>query len=262
MFVRGLAKSAVTVLWTICLIPFQLLALPTSHRAAALIPRLYHLGAARILGLRITVQGLPSSGTCVLYVANHASWLDIVALGSILETGFVAKSEVANWPGFGLLAKLQQSVFVDRKRHQTRSGIARVSDHLVAKNRLVLFAEGTSNNGVVVLPFQSSYFVVAEEENLTNLCVQPVSITYTRRAGFPLVRSAMPAIAWYGDMYLLPHLWQMFCDGGPIDVTLTFHPPADFQASNSRKALAWSCYETVSDGVGLARRKSGLEAGS
>ena len=130
MFLRGVVKSTLTIFWTGLLLPLQLLALKTSSPLARHLPLLYHRGAARILGLHITISGQPCTTDPVLYVANHASWLDIVALGSILKAGFIAKSEVATWPGFGLLAKLQQSIFVDRSRHQIRNGTDQVSAHL------------------------------------------------------------------------------------------------------------------------------------
>jgi len=260
---RGLVKSVLTLTWTAFLLPVQFLALKFCDPVAGLIPRLYHRGAARILGLHISVQGQPLIEPRVLYVANHASWLDIVALGSVLEAGFIAKSEVASWPGFGLLAKLQQSIFIDRRRSQIQIGTQMVSRHLVTGKRLILFAEGTSNDGVRILPFQSSFFAVAGQgPSSENVPVQPVSISYTRRAGLPVIRGDMPAIAWYGDMFLLPHLWRMFCEGGRIDVTVHFHPQADHQKFNSRKALARYCYDKVNDGVMESRRGRSPKAGS
>ena len=260
---RGLVKSVLTLTWTAFLLPVQIVALKLSDPLATWIPRLYHRGAALILGLHVSIKGQPMREPRVLYVANHASWLDIVALGSILEAGFIAKSEVASWPGFGFLAKLQQSIFIDRRRSQIRIGTDMVSKHLASGKRLVLFAEGTSNDGVRILPFQSSFFAVAAPGSSSeNVPVQPVSISYTRRAGLPVVRNDLPGIAWYGDMSLLPHLWRLFCDGGRIEVTLHFHPQADHQENQSRKALARYCYNKVNEGVMESRRQMPSKAGS
>ena len=261
MWLRGLVRSVVAVGWTVGLLPVQLLALRTSPALARQIPKIYHRGACRILGLKISVRGRPSSEGPVLYAVNHASWLDIVVLGSVLETGFVAKKEVATWPGIGLMAKLQGTIFVDRSRHKTRSGTTRVSEHLARGHRLVLFPEGTSNDGVSILPFRSSFFSAAEQLSDNNgLQVQPVSLTYLRRAGFPILRSGMPSVAWYGDMALAPHLWRLFCGSGSIEVVLDFHPQADTRLHKSRKALARHCYEMVSDGAARTRQGSVSEA--
>ena len=263
MVFRGVIKTFATLGWTSLLLPLQLFALRTGGSLADRIPKIYHRGAARILGLQVTVRGEPSRAAPVLYVANHASWLDIVALGSVLEAGFVAKTEVASWPGFGLLAKLQRSVFINRDRHKTRSGINLVSEYMGQGRRLILFPEGTSNDGINLLPFRSSFFAVAEPlQSDSPVPVQPVSISYVRRARLPLVRSRMPAIAWDGDMTLLPHLWQMFCEGGHTEVVLEFHPEADFRQFSSRKALARHCHDRVSSGLSRARQAVPSHPGS
>jgi 1-acyl-sn-glycerol-3-phosphate acyltransferase len=54
----------------------------------------------------------------LLIVANHSSWLDISVITSLAPVVFVAKSEIARWPFFGWLAKLQRTVFVERDRRQ------------------------------------------------------------------------------------------------------------------------------------------------
>jgi 1-acyl-sn-glycerol-3-phosphate acyltransferase len=66
--------------------------------------RLWHRGCCRIAGLQVRVRGTPAVGAPTLFVANHVSYLDIVVLGSLVDAGFVAKSEVAAWPLVGLLA--------------------------------------------------------------------------------------------------------------------------------------------------------------
>ena len=63
--------------------------------------------------------GAPTTERPVLFAANHISYTDITVLGSVIPGSFIAKAEVANWPFFGWLAKLQRSVFVDRKMRST-----------------------------------------------------------------------------------------------------------------------------------------------
>jgi lyso-ornithine lipid O-acyltransferase len=260
MWLRGAARSAGVLAWTLLLLPIQILFLTISkivafHRWPYMVPGLYHRGAAKIIGLRVTISGDAITDAPVLYVANHLSWLDIIALGSVLDAGFVAKKEVASWPGFGLLARLQGSVFVDRSRQKTKSETIRISAIMASGRSLVLFPEGTSSDGTEILPFRSSFLSVAEQSSkLSILHVQPVSITYVRRAGIPLEDADMPGIAWYADMTLLPHLWQFFCASGRTDVTLSFHPQADLTDLKSRKALAQYCQGAVAEGVARARR--------
>src|SRR5207302_11189130 len=117
------------------------------------------------------------------FAVNHISYLDITVLGSLLAVSFIAKREVAGWPLFGWLARLQRSVFIDRQVRTTREQRDTIATRLAAKEALVLFAEGTSSDGHRVLPFKSALFSVAdpgaEERANRSLSVQPVSIAYT-----------------------------------------------------------------------------------
>ena len=90
-----------------------------SRRAARWLPFAYHRLLCRLLGITITTQGaLPKRPA--LLVANHVSWLDIPVLSAIMPVSFIAKREVGTWPLFGLMAKLQRTVFIDReRRHKT-----------------------------------------------------------------------------------------------------------------------------------------------
>src|SRR5262249_24991833 len=121
------------------------LAMAAKSRLLDLIPPIYHRFCCWLLDLHIEVHGSMSAVRPTLFVCNHSSYLDISVLGSIIRGSFVAKSEVADWPVFGFLAKLQRTVFVDRQRRTTsyhqRDQLARRLD---AGDNLILFPEGTS----------------------------------------------------------------------------------------------------------------------
>ena len=229
---------------TLPLMPVQAVLLRLSPRAARMLPHRYHGLVARLLGIRISVTGkLPKSGPLLL-APNHVSWLDIVVLSAVAPVSFIAKREVAGWPFFGWLAKLQRSVFVDRdKRHKTGAAHDELSERLKSGDVLVLFAEGTSHNGSAVLPFKSSFFAAAERLDVP---VMPVSLVYTGVYNLPLTRRWRPLFAWYGDMELAPHLWQALLTG-PIEVNVVCH--AELPPHSSRKALAQKAETTVRRGV-------------
>ncbi|MEL6648799.1 MAG: lysophospholipid acyltransferase family protein, partial [Pseudomonadota bacterium] len=111
----------------------------------------------RILGLRQTVDGQIMAQNGAL-VANHSSWLDIFALNGATPLYFVSKSEVASWPGIGLLAKITGTVFIARERKQARAQQNLFEARLKAGHRLVFFPEGTSTDNFRVLPFKSTLF--------------------------------------------------------------------------------------------------------
>lgn len=249
---RGALRLTVYLLWTLLLIPLQALAVARNWRLCRTLPAFYHGACARLIGLDVVVRGQRADGP-VLFVSNHSSYLDIIVLGSRIPGSFVAKSEVGSWPFFGLLARLQRTVFVERK---ARASVDKQRDdigsRLDAGDSLILFPEGTSSDGNRTLPFKTALFAVAARRiDGRPLTVQPVSIAATRLDGIPMGFAFRPFYAWYGDMDLAPHLWQAFRLGG-MTVEVEFHPPVTIDGFSSRKALAEHCHRVISDGVASA----------
>ncbi len=241
--------------WTVLLMPVQALGLALRRQWTASLPRFYHRWCCRILGLRVRRIGRPTPARPVLFAANHVSYLDITALGSLLAVSFIAKREVARWPLFGWLARLQRSVFIDRQARSTQEQRDRIAGRLAGNEALVLFAEGTSGDGNRILPFKSALFSVADTKALDRpggeIAVQPVSIAYTRLDGMPIGRRLRPLFAWYGSMSLAPHLWTLL-GLGTVEVVVEFHRPTTLAECGSRKALARYCEERAAAGMASA----------
>jgi 1-acyl-sn-glycerol-3-phosphate acyltransferase len=245
---RALIRLILFLGWTALLIPVQMLALVFDRRAVRRIPVFYHRNVCRLLGVRIVSRGAISHTRPTLFVCNHSSYLDIMVMGSVVEGSFVSKAEVARWPLFGTLAKLQRTVFIDRRSSQVVNHRDEIGARLAAGDNLFLFPEGTSTDGNRVLPFRSALFSVAEREvNGTPLCVQPVSIAYTRLDGIPLGRALRPLYTWFGDMDLPAHMWTML-GLGHLTIEVQFHEPTTIAAFGSRKALAVYAQEKVAAG--------------
>ncbi len=241
------------LLLTVSLMPAQWLAIRTSRRAAVAIPLFYHRWCLAILGLRVERHGERSPVQPTLYIINHCSYLDIGVLGSLIGGCFVAKAEVAGWPLFGWLAKLQRTVFVDRQR---RAGTAGQRDEIAGRledgDSLILFPEGTSSDGNRILPFKSALFSVAERRVAGRpVTVQPVTIAYVRLDGIPIGHGLRPFYAWYGDMDLGRHLWKV-AGMGDCTVSVEFHPTVTIDDFGSRKALATHCREAIVRGMDRA----------
>jgi lyso-ornithine lipid O-acyltransferase len=237
--------------WTLPLMPVQALGLLLRQPWVSAFPRLYHRWCCRILGLRVRRIGKPATVGPVLFAANHISYLDITVFGSLIAGSFVAKREVAGWPLFGWLAKLQRSVFIDRQVRSTVEQRDSIAGRLAAKEALILFPEGTSGDGNRVLPFKSALFSVADRAGSDSLVVQPVSIAYTRLDGMPIGRVLRPLFAWYGGMAMAPHLWTVL-GLGKIEVIVEFHRPTSLAECGSRKLLARYCQERVAAGLEAA----------
>jgi 1-acyl-sn-glycerol-3-phosphate acyltransferase len=185
----------------------------------------------------------------VLIASNHASWLDIPVLSAVTPVSFIAKEEVNGWPFFGSLARLQRTLFVNReRRHTTGNSRKEIQQRLKAGDTLVLFPEGTSSDGVHVLPFKSAFFGAIESPDIS---VQPVTIAYTGHRNLPMDRRLRPAYAWYGDMDLPPHLWRALATG-PIEVTVICHKPLFIGPGMDRKALARRAENLVRQGLAEA----------
>ena len=248
-----------------CVVQSICLLLP--GRLASIVPMIYHRVCCWLLDLHIESRGAISKDKPTLFVCNHSSYLDITVLGSLIRGSFVAKAEVAGWPLFGFLAKLQRTVFVDRQRrasaHEQRD---QLGQRLSAGDNLILFPEGTSNDGNRTLPFRSALFGVAERiadgggSQPLPLTIQPVSLAYVRLNGMPIGRSLRPFLAWYGDMELLGHLWHVV-GLGRITVAVEFHPPVTLPQFGSRKTLSEYCQRAVAEGVAtaLAGRRDAAE---
>lgn len=244
-------RLAAYLAWTVPLMPVQALGLALQRRWVATFPRFYHRCCCHILGIRVRAINRPAEARPVLYAANHVSYLDITVLGSLLDASFIAKTEIASWPLFGWLARLQRSVFIDRRTRSTAHQRDSIAARLASGEALILFPEGTSGDGNRLLPFKSALFSVADHAATGPMTVQPVSIAYTRLDGMPLGRGLRPFFAWYGSMALAPHLWRML-GLGRLEVVVEFHPPTSPQECGSRKMLARYCEERIAEGLAAA----------
>lgn len=265
---RAIVRAVIYGLWTAILIPVQMVAVLLRSRLANRLPRFYHRACCRILGIDVRHQGELSRDHPVLFVANHATYLDITVLGSLIAGSFVSKAEVADWPFFGLLAKLQRTVFIDRRSSKAAHHRDEIGARLEAGDDLILFPEGTSSDGNRVLPFKSALFSVAERRVRDRpITVQPVSVAYTHIDGLPLGREWRPYVAWYGGMDIGAHICNLIALG-KLTVHVMFHPPftmADVEAaaqgsvtpSALRKLMADRSHAVVAHGHALALFASG-----
>jgi 1-acyl-sn-glycerol-3-phosphate acyltransferase len=235
-----------------------------------IVPLIFFRLMLRLINVRLALTGpMPQRGT--LIVANHVSWFDIIVIGALQPLSFIAKSEVKSWPLFGQLARLHDSLFVERRigRHALKERDA-LAKRLRRGDNLVLFAEGTSSHGLRVLPFKSTLFSAIENnenrENRENseshvqekgqdksqvkgqVHVQAMTLAYMRVHNIPLGRRQRMAYGWIGDMTLVPHFLFMLA-GPPLTVEIIFHPPLPRPSALTRKQMAKILHHQVSEGL-------------
>ncbi len=258
---RTLRAVGITIAFltmTFGMIPLQWAATRYNWPIKDTIPIKYARLLCRLMGIRIETFGRPVRDRGVFLAANHTSYLDIPVLSAVIPVCFVARADVANWPFFGTLARLARTVFVERDR-RSRAGEQRdrIRERLEDGGTIVLFPEGTSSDGNRVLDFKSALLGAADamvkgaDGQMRRVIVQPVSVAYTRLHGMPMGREFRPFFAWYGDMDLVPHLWEVF-RLGPVDVMVHYHPPMTVDQFPSRKELAAECERLVASGVSHA----------
>ncbi len=238
------------VVLTLVLLPFQLIGIAFKLRLQRTIPHLYHRALCAMIGVRIREVGQRSAETPVLILSNHVSWLDICVITALAPVVFVAKSEVARWPVFGWLAKLQRTIFINRQaRHQTGAATREIADRLLGGDAVVLFAEGTSSDGIRVLPFRSAligavHHALGASTHHKEITVQPMSVAYVGLGGVPLGRALRERVAWYGDADLMPHFIGVLASGA-IDVTVSWGEAMAYDMSADRKQIARDAEQSV-----------------
>jgi len=196
-----------------------------------------------IIGIRLTVIGAHMTHKGAV-VSNHASWLDIFTLNAAKRIYFVAKSEVAGWPLVGWLARATGTVFIARRSRDAKIHLDIFENRLNAGHKLLFFPEGTSTDGLRVVPFKSTLFEAFFAQNLRDtLHIQPVSVVYAAPEG-----EEARFYGWWGDMALAPHVLKTLAARKSGAVKVIYHTPVAVSNFDGRKALAQYCEETVRSG--------------
>lgn len=208
--------------------------------------------AFRIMGIGFVSRGTPMDGPGAA-VANHGSWLDIFALNARKRIYFVAKAEVAGWPGIGWLARATGTVFIERDRKHAAAQRQVFLDRLAAGHRLMFFPEGTSTDGRRVLPFKPTLFAAFFDAYAAeHMQIQPVSVVYHPPEG-----EDPRFYGWWGDMDFGAHLLKVLAVRRQGSVEVIYHPPLSVTAMNDRKRLARAAEDQVRAGVAAALSDKG-----
>ena len=231
-------------LLTLAFMPFQLLLVYLLKKHTYIIPYYFHKICCVVFGIKIKVTGRISKNTPVLLISNHASYLDIAILGSILKTSFVAKKEVSNWPLLGILAKLQNTIFIDRRISSVKKQENNIIKHLKNKNNLAIFPEGTSSDGNQVLPFKSSLFNIFEKNLNSEIYIQTATIIYKKKNGIMLNKKQRKKITWHSNMKFIPNVFYILKKFN-IEVELILNKEFLPNKELNRKKIALFCWKKI-----------------
>lgn len=260
---RAIRCGLLVLIWTLAAMPVQAALLALPGRLKIRFARFYWAAMCRLIGLRVQVLGAASEARDrpIVFVSNHSSWLDILVLGGRLDACFISKDDVAGWPLINLIARLGRTVYVRRRRSSTGRERDDMRKRLADGDNLILFPEGTTSDGSRVLPFRSAFLSIAElpagSDGRPPL-VQPVSVVYDRLGFLPTGRASRPLFAWYGDMSIAGHFWELAQHRG-LRATILLHAPLDPATFASRKALAQATWTAVANGAATLRQNRHAE---
>lgn len=192
-------------------------------------------GMLRAFAIELRPSG-PVGRAPVLLLANHVSWLDILALNAVAPVRFVAKSDLRAWPVLGFMVACGGTLFIerDRKRDALRV-VHRIAEALGHGDVVAVFPEGTTGTGPVLLPFHANLLQAAVA---TDAALQAVALRYADQSG------AFSACAAYvGEMSLLQSVWRVAGARG-MQVHVAFLPPIA-PACADRRSLAESARRQI-----------------
>ncbi|MBA4108082.1 MAG: 1-acyl-sn-glycerol-3-phosphate acyltransferase [Leptothrix sp. (in: Bacteria)] len=182
----------------------------------------------KVLGVKLVVHGQARPGA-KLVVSNHVSWLDIVAINSVVPSRFVSKAEVAGWPVVGYMVTAAGTLYLQRERRRDAMRVlGLMSDALREGYTVAVFPEGTTGDGQALMHFHANMLQAAIDAKEP---VQPVALRYS-----DATHDISSIAAFVGDTTLWQSLWGVITAQG-----LTVHVnvlPLQAVDHADRRALA------------------------
>ena len=202
------------------------------------VPPLFLGFMGRMAGLRVRTEGTPREGA--LFLANHESWLDILALAGASRAIFVAHSGLTVHGGLKWLCDQNHTVFVARHQRGSVAGQVEQVRAALGERPLTIFPEGTTNDGTALRPFKSS-LLSAVEPLAGTVPIQPVALDYAE----------MPGIAWFDDEPGMANVRRILARPGRVELTIRFLEPLAGDALANRKTMTAAAQAAIEQALRL-----------
>jgi 1-acyl-sn-glycerol-3-phosphate acyltransferase len=200
----------------------------------------------RLLGIALASDGSPRQGA-TLVVANHVSWLDILAINAVHPVRFVSKADVRRWPLIGWLVACAGTLFIERERKRDALRVVhQVAQALKDGHTVAVFPEGTTSEGDRLLPFHANLLQAAVA---TGTPVQPVALRFSDALSDPSA-----AAPYVGDTHLLASLWAIVTARGLRARVAWLEPMATEHAD--RRALGERLHECIGTALGVTEYRA------
>lgn len=251
---RGLVLALTMIVLMLCFWMARLFEWPFKARAGSnFIIWLACVLSCRLLGVQVETLGTPMSQGGAR-VCNHCSWMDIFVIRAASQIFYVAKSEVRGWPVLGFIAAQTGTMFIQRKRTEAKRQETMFADRLHRGDRLCFFPEGTSSDGLRVLPFKSTLFNVFLTDELRHeMWVQPVSVFYRSAPHLP-----PNFYGWWGDIEFGAHVINTLARSTNGQALVVFHDAVRAADFPDRKALSRYCEEKVRSAHDVEIARAGI----
>jgi 1-acyl-sn-glycerol-3-phosphate acyltransferase len=183
-----------------------------------------------VLGIRLELHGQPCASGPMLLVANHISWLDILVMHAARYCRFVSKADVMHWPLIGTLATGGGTIYIERaSRRDALRVVHHVAESLARGDVVAVFPEGTTGDGVELLPFHANLIQAAVSANAP---AQPVALSFIDAH----TRALTLTPCYVGDDTLLGSVWRTLA-GAPVTAVVRYGEP---QLPLGRDRRAWA----------------------
>jgi len=203
---------------------------------------------ARALGIRVESAGEASHAGPALLVANHISWIDILAINAVHPARFVSKADVRHWPVLGWLVASGGTLFIERERKRDALRVVhQIAESLKHGDTIAMFPEGTTGDGRALLPFHAN---LLQSAIATGTLLQPVALAYRDDDADP-----SQAVVWVGDTTLATSLWQVVRARG-LRVKVTQLAPV-LTRDGERREIAGQVRDRIAAALGLSAGRSG-----
>jgi 1-acyl-sn-glycerol-3-phosphate acyltransferase len=201
------------------------------------VPPLFLGTMGRIAGVRVRTEGSPRPGALLL--ANHISWIDILALAGASRAIFVAHSGLTVHGGLKWLCDQNETVFVARERRGSVTSQVEQVRAALGERPLVIFPEGTTNDGTALRPFKSS-LLSAVEPLAGEVPIQPVALDYAEAA----------EIAWFEGEPGMVNVRRIL-SRRRVELTIRYLEPLSGEALTNRKTMTAAAREAIARALRL-----------
>ena len=190
--------------------------------------RWWSRGLLRVFGMRVRGVGTPLVGG-TMFVANHVSWIDIIALLSQHMMGFIAKAEIRRWPVVGWITSHGETIYLQRGNANSLGDVmAEMSQRLRDGRAVAAFPEGGTRDGRELGAFHARIFTAAVEADAP---VQPVALCFGTRC------EAQQVVAFARGEHFVGNLLRLLGEP-PRPVTVCFLDPILHTEHEGRRGIA------------------------